>query len=187
MAYTVKEVREFLGISETTVYELVALGHLRSVKAGRRILIPKTVLDEFLGGTSEPTHEEIVAELSAHPHRYFQVMDKMGDSNDPDGWVSDLRSASLDEADIWTSKIRGKAGMHTIMLDLDVPAKLVPSTTPGNAHLYIDVPLPWRKYQKLLTALGDAGVLQQGYVKASIVRRCTALRLPWVKKETADD
>ena len=127
--------------------------------------------------------EEILADLSKYPHRHFQVMDKMADSNDPDSWVSDLRLASLDNAHVWTSKIRGEPGMHTVMIDLDVPAKLVPSTTPGNSHLYIDVPLPWRKYRKLLAALGEAGILQEGYVKASIIRRCTALRLPWVKKE----
>lgn len=133
------------------------------------------------------SHEDQVGELSRYPHRYFQVMDKMADSDDPDGWVTDLKLARLDDAHVWTSKIRGQAGMHTVMLDLDVPARLVPSSTPGNSHLYIDVPLSWRKYRKLLAALGEAGILQDGYVKASLVRRCTALRLPWVKKPAAEE
>jgi excisionase family DNA binding protein len=50
LAYSVKEVRGFLGIGETLIYELLAKGQLRSVKAGRRILIPKSSLDAFLAG-----------------------------------------------------------------------------------------------------------------------------------------
>jgi excisionase family DNA binding protein len=50
LAYSVKEVRGFLGIGETLIYDLLAQGKLRSVKAGRRILIPKTALDAFLEG-----------------------------------------------------------------------------------------------------------------------------------------
>jgi excisionase family DNA binding protein len=50
LAYTVNEVRAFLGIGETLIYHLVAQDKIRHVKAGRRILIPKAALDEFLAG-----------------------------------------------------------------------------------------------------------------------------------------
>jgi excisionase family DNA binding protein len=39
-----------LGIGETLTYDLLTQGKLRSVKAGRRILIPKASLDQFLAG-----------------------------------------------------------------------------------------------------------------------------------------
>jgi excisionase family DNA binding protein len=39
-----------LGIGETLIYDLLAQGRIHSVKAGRRILIPKTGLDKFLAG-----------------------------------------------------------------------------------------------------------------------------------------
>jgi len=50
MAYSPGEVRKFLGIGETLVYELLAQGKIRSIKAGRRTLIPAAALDEFLAG-----------------------------------------------------------------------------------------------------------------------------------------
>jgi hypothetical protein len=87
------------------------------------------------------------------------------------------------DAEVVTSEIVSGKGKHTIMLDIDVPATLVPSTTPGHSHLYIDVPVEWDKYQALLDALVVAGVLEPGYVSAAKGRGCTALRLPWVKKK----
>lgn len=87
-----------------------------------------------------------------------------------------------DDAEVVTSDIIGRPGKHTIMLDLDVPATLVPSTTPGHSHLYIDVPVDWDNYQILLDALALAGVVERGYVLASKARGFSALRLPWVRK-----
>lgn len=74
-------------------------------------------------------------------------------------------------------------GWHTVMLDIDHPTRLVPSTTPGHWHLYIDVAMPWWRYRKLLRALAMAGIIETGYARASIQRGFTSLRLPWVKKE----
>jgi hypothetical protein len=73
-------------------------------------------------------------------------------------------------------------GRHAPVLDLDLPHRLVPSTTEGHSHLYLDVPMSWRQYKRLLKALAKAGVLEQGYVEASLYRRHTAARMPWVKK-----
>jgi excisionase family DNA binding protein len=39
-----------LGIGETLIYNLLARGKICSVKAGRRILIPRASLDKFLAG-----------------------------------------------------------------------------------------------------------------------------------------
>jgi excisionase family DNA binding protein len=50
LAYSVKETRMLLGIGETLIYDLLARKKLHSVKAGRRILIPKSSLDKFLAG-----------------------------------------------------------------------------------------------------------------------------------------
>jgi hypothetical protein len=74
-------------------------------------------------------------------------------------------------------------GWHTVMVDIDKDVRLVPSTTSGHWHLYIDVAMPWWRYRKLLRALKNAGIIEPGYYRASIMRGHTALRLPWVKKE----
>lgn len=79
------------------------------------------------------------------------------------------------------------AGKHTIALDIDHHVHVEPSSTEGHYHLYIDVPLEWDDYEYLLQALGDVGVLETGYVEASIRRKATDLRLPWVRKGDLPD
>jgi hypothetical protein len=76
--------------------------------------------------------------------------------------------------------------LHAPALDIDVPHSLTPSSTPGHGHLFIDVPMPWKKYKKLLKVMGECGILEKGYVDASIRRRGSFLRLPWVKKMKSD-
>lgn len=71
---------------------------------------------------------------------------------------------------------------HRPVLDIDFPAALIPSTTPGHFHLYLDKPMPWGKYKALLKALADAGIIERGYLSASIGRQYTSVRLPWVRK-----
>lgn len=59
---------------------------------------------------------------------------------------------------------------------------LIPSTTLGHHHLILDVDLPWKQYFKLLELLGACGIIERGYVKASIRRGYSAIRPPWIKK-----
>ncbi|MCU6480516.1 hypothetical protein [Arthrobacter sp. A2-55] len=123
-----------------------------------------------------------------------------GDLPDADGYVNPHEPAdSFDDAEIVTSDsgVQDSARawlwegnihrhpdrrLHRPMLDIDFPAALIPSSTPGHFHLYLDKPMPWEKYRDLLTALGKAGILEPGYVNVSRERKYTALRLPWVKK-----
>lgn len=90
------------------------------------------------------------------------------------------------DADIYSSEVI-QTGYHRVALDIDVPAALIPSSTPGHSHLIIDTQMPWEQYEKLLDALAEAGIVQQGYVGASKRRRASCLRLPWVKKEPKVD
>lgn len=73
---------------------------------------------------------------------------------------------------------------HVLALDIDVPAHLVQSSTPGHSHLYIEVPdgIPHHRYMALLSALADAKIIEDGYARISIKRGRTDLRLPWVRK-----
>jgi hypothetical protein len=74
---------------------------------------------------------------------------------------------------------------HAILLDLDVPAYLVPSSRPGHSHLYIDVSVPEEDYFNLLDQLARCRVIEYGYASASKQKGGTFLRLPWVKKTEA--
>lgn len=99
-------------------------------------------------------------------------------------------ATSISEANIATS-IREDIGdpsakpVHALLIDLDVPAWLVPSSTPGHSHLYVDVAIQEDAYFRLLRELANCGVIQNGYAGSSIHRGGTALRLPWVKKPAA--
>lgn len=74
---------------------------------------------------------------------------------------------------------------HKVVLDIDMPVAIIPSSTEGHFHLYIDKEMPWKDYEKLLTVLGEVGIIERGYANASKRRKHTAVRLPWVKKPKA--
>lgn len=66
--------------------------------------------------------------------------------------------------------------VHLPCLDLDVPARLVPSSSPGCSHLFIDVPVTWEHYEQLLDLLARMGIIEEGFAQASIGRGMTMLR-----------
>lgn len=68
--------------------------------------------------------------------------------------------------------------LHRPVLDLDIGAALIPSATPGHFHLYIDKLIPWSVYEQLLIALGDCGIIEPGYMQASLDRGYSSARLP---------
>jgi hypothetical protein len=73
-------------------------------------------------------------------------------------------------------------GTHAPALDLDHRARLVPSSTPGHAHLYIDEHLTWAQYRALLRGLHRAGLIDASVYWRSLDRQATYVRPPWVKK-----
>lgn len=75
------------------------------------------------------------------------------------------------------------APLHRPAIDIDVPARLIPSSTPGHHHLYLDVDCTWEQYEALLKALNACGIVETGYVLAALERKATFVRLPWVKKK----
>lgn len=70
-------------------------------------------------------------------------------------------------------------GKHRPVLDIDFEARLLPSKTEGHFHLYLDgIELGWDDYKKLLIVLAEVGILEEGYVNASIERGMTRVRTP---------
>lgn len=140
-------------------------------------------------GPERPTNglsPDHLDELSAYQHRYFAVDFRPGqDSGDPDQPASH-QVADLPDAHTWSSELvdaeGNLTGYHTVMLDIDFPVRVIPSSSPGHYHLYIDRVVEHDKYFALLEALVGAEILEPGYVEASRARGATHLRLPWVKK-----
>lgn len=79
----------------------------------------------------------------------------------------------------------GDGLMHAPVIDVDFPIAVVPSSTPGHFHLYIDKPMFWDQYVELLAALENAGIVQHGFVHHSVNRKKSVLRMPWVNKKRA--
>ena len=48
IAYSVKEFREMTDLGKNLTYKLLETGDLKSIRAGRRILIPAWAIAEFL-------------------------------------------------------------------------------------------------------------------------------------------
>jgi len=64
-----------------------------------------------------------------------------------------------------------------------MPVAVLPSSTPGHNHLFIDKEMSWADYEKLLKVLAEVGIIEKGYLGACRRRGHSAVRLPWVKKE----
>lgn len=106
-------------------------------------------------------------------------------------------NAEIEEANLITSAVADSLAfegvdpfgpeeylLHKPVLDIDLPAKLIESSRPGHYHLFIDKEMSWGQYVRLLMALAEAGILERGYVSASLERGYSCVRLPWVKKDS---
>ena len=75
-----------------------------------------------------------------------------------------------------------KNGRHLPVIDVDLPCRLVPSTTPGHFHLYIEREMEHEPYMAMLKALAEAGIVNRFYAEVARLRGQTFVRPPWVKK-----
>ena len=63
LVFSVQEISRLLGLSRASTYEAVRVGSIPSIKVGRRILIPKSALQELLdrhsvtGNTGDDIHD----------------------------------------------------------------------------------------------------------------------------------
>ena len=100
---------------------------------------------------------------------------------DDEGTVT---TTDLAEATVVSSDMANGGGYyHQPVIDFDIPVRLVPSSTPGHSHLYIDTPTSGVAYFQLLRALVECGYVQPGYADASERRGHSDVRLPWIKKK----
>lgn len=111
----------------------------------------------------------------------FVVTDWGGSSSGEMSTV-DRHTGNLRDAHVASSLVRDTK-LHKVVIDVDHEAVLVPSSTPGHHHLYVDIPpVRWDDYVSFLQAAAKIGLVEQGYVDASIERGHTDVRLPWVQK-----
>ena len=51
---TIKETAASLGISDWMVYEMVKRGEIKTIRVGKRILVPVSALDQFVAENQSP-------------------------------------------------------------------------------------------------------------------------------------
>lgn len=100
--------------------------------------------------------------------------------NNPSAEAEVRRETPLAEANL-VSSLRTD-GLHSPALDIDSPVRVVAASTAGHHHLYLERPVTWKTYRRLLRALRDAGYIEDAVYWRSLDRGATFLRLPWVRK-----
>lgn len=92
------------------------------------------------------------------------------------------RQMPLERANLVSSEV--ESGKHMPVIDFDFPARIIPSSTEGHGHLYIDQELTWEQYLALLEGFHKAGLIQDGWLTNAMSDKRTYVRLPHVSKRT---
>jgi len=74
-------------------------------------------------------------------------------------------------------------GYHRPALDIDLPCELVKSSTKDHFHLYIDKPLTFNAYRRLIAALVEAEIMDKAHLEHLDRNGSSLLRKPGVKKK----
>ena len=91
--------------------------------------------------------------------------------------------SSLREANLIDSRVPDKPGIHRPIFDFDgMECTLVPSSTPGNFHLYVEKEVEWEKWLKVLESMAEAGLIQWGFYRLSKLRGASFARKPGIVK-----
>lgn len=149
------------------------------------------VLVAFHRGNSA-SFEAAVSNLSEEERQIQMMLETRGDGDYPamdvavvhaveqaegvTSYSGDIAATTLEE--LLGDTPRTGDQFHRPVLDLDMNAALIPSATPGHFHLYIDHLISWSKYKQLLIALSDCGIIEPGYMQASLDRGYSSARLP---------
>ena len=84
------------------------------------------------------------------------------------------------EPNLFGSKVNNN--IHLPMFDIDYSAELIPSSTKGHFHLYLNRPITWYRYKKVLRAMWKAGLIEKGVYLGALHYKEVYLRKPGVKK-----
>ncbi len=109
-------------------------------------------------------------------HKFQKLLDTLAEC----GIIDDIKREATGFS--WRNYFRNSKLEPDIILK--VPFNLVPSSTPGHCHLYLDTELTWPFYKKLLTCLCQTGLIERGYYRTSITHRKSFLLKQGVTKAT---
>lgn len=110
---------------------------------------------------------------------------KIGKFADTYGTFEDRKDVTTDSClpNIISSLISSTGERHMPVIDIDFPCYVIPSSTPGHFHLYLDKEISWQDYEFVLFSMKRAGLIDPGFYDESVRKRQTFARLPWIKKD----
>lgn len=75
-------------------------------------------------------------------------------------------------------------GGHAVVLDVDMPAELRPSSTPDHYHFiaYPKKTVPWERMERFMEAAADVGLISRNYLRHCKLRQMSMVRRPGVPK-----
>lgn len=123
------------------------------------------------------TAKQIVEAIG--PRKLFRTLTPISDSpyeEDPERVESEHGYATL-----VSSKLPN--GNHMPVIDLDLPCTLVPSSTPGHFHLYVNQEMSFGQFLNMLQMMTDAGVVQPGFNRFTRERGQAFVRYPGVTRD----
>ena len=115
-------------------------------------------------------------ELKGHNQSVFIVTDDGDYQLSPSINPEDIKPTVVDQDNANLVSSKCASGKHAPVIDVDIPIYVVPSSQLGHHHLYIDKEISWNNYVRILKALESAGIIETGYLKASLEREYTAVR-----------
>lgn len=157
---------------------------LEAIIGGKGFLDHDGVADQLLelfNITDKVSTENMVLPIEGQTLRWVELHHNSS-TNEPDrGTVltTDKAEANVINSDVlnsWNAE-------HKIILDIDFPVHVVESSE-GKSHLYIDYAVSWDQVVMLMSVLVELGLLERGYMYASIDRGFTSVRVPWALKNS---
>jgi hypothetical protein len=125
-------------------------------------------------------HHRLVAKPSGTPGTEFNLFSSMCEDGlhrlvlDYDCEIEDPKKSALNFLDCWVDALVYLAPRTVLM---------VPSSTAGHYHVYLPTEAyTERQFTEILDEFDTYGILEHGYIHASLSREQTVVRAPWVKK-----
>lgn len=119
--------------------------------------------------------------------RFYRVEQELRSDGYGAEWKEEVRHVCPPaEADLVGSRDE-LVDLHWPVFDVDLPVQAIPSATEGHYHLYIDKPMSWRAYKRLLRAMVKAGIVEKGYYQMARKRGETFVRTPEKPKPFSPD
>ena len=106
-------------------------------------------------------------------------LDEMQESGETG--VDPVGTSDILKANLISSRVTGYR-KHRILLDIDHEAALIPSSTEGHYHLYINHLLTDEQMEKLVKVLEEIELIAPGNANQWWRHKALFLRLPWIKK-----